>query len=58
MLQIADETLIVGDASWKNMWSIKVVFHLFELVSGLNVNFHKSNILGFNMDSNFVNDCI
>lgn len=31
-LQIIDDTLIPWEKSWNNIWSIKVVFQLFEVV--------------------------
>nr|KYP43089.1 Putative ribonuclease H protein At1g65750 family [Cajanus cajan] len=51
LLQYADDTIFVGEASWKNVWAIKSVLQLFELVAGLKVNFHKSKLLGANIDS-------
>ncbi|MCH96062.1 RNA-directed DNA polymerase (Reverse transcriptase), partial [Trifolium medium] len=36
-----DDTIIVGDGNWRNLWSIKTVLRSFELVSGLKVKFHK-----------------
>jgi len=43
-LQFADDTLIIGDKSWLNVRSMRAVLLLFEQVSGLKVNFHKSLI--------------
>lgn len=40
-LQFADDTLVIGEKSDKNVCIIKVILQLFELVLGLNVNFHK-----------------
>lgn len=44
------------------MWAIKSLLQLFEVASGLKVNFHKSHLVGINMDeawlyhtSNFLN---
>lgn len=48
-LQFADDTLIIGEKSSKNVWAIKVLLQLFESVSGLEVNFHKSQLLGVNV---------
>lgn len=45
-LQFADDTLIIGEKSDKNVCVIKAVLQLFELVSGLKVNFHKSLLFG------------
>lgn len=41
-LQFADDTLIIGENSWLNVRSMRAVLLLFEEVSGLKVNFHKS----------------
>lgn len=53
-LQFADDTLIVGEAIYDNLWAIKTIFRCFELASGLKVNFHKSNISGMNVDNSFL----
>nr|KYP58023.1 hypothetical protein KK1_004313 [Cajanus cajan] len=50
LLQYANATIFVGEASWKNVWATKSVLQLFELVAGLKVNFHKSKLLGANID--------
>lgn len=49
-----DNTLFVGETSWSNLWALKSILRCFELVSGLKVNFHKSNvIIGINVENNF-----
>ncbi|MCI11277.1 LINE-1 reverse transcriptase like, partial [Trifolium medium] len=53
-LQFADDTIIVGEDSWDNLWSIKIVLRSFELVSGLKVNFYKSKLYGINLDDSFL----
>lgn len=49
-LQFADDILIIGENSdknvYKNVWAIKAIQQLFELASGLKVNFHKSRLVG------------
>ncbi|PNY13834.1 cysteine-rich receptor-like protein kinase [Trifolium pratense] len=55
-LQFADDTLIVGEKSWANIRAIKALLILFELVSGLKVNFHKSMLVGVNVDDNWLFD--
>lgn len=50
LLHFADDTILLGQASWANLWAIKVVLRGFELPPGLSVNFHKSKIMGFNVD--------
>lgn len=41
-LQLADDTLIIGDKCSINIWTIKAVLQLFESILGLKVNFYKS----------------
>ncbi|MCH82956.1 LINE-1 reverse transcriptase like, partial [Trifolium medium] len=50
----ADDTIIVGDGNWDNLWTIKTVLRSFEIVSGLKVNFYKSKIYGINLDDSFL----
>lgn len=49
ILQLADDTIIIGNGDINNLWSLKASFRGFELISGLRVNFHKSNIYEFNL---------
>jgi hypothetical protein len=53
-LQYADDTLCIGEASVENLWTLKAILRGFEMVSGLKVNFWKSNILGVNVSTNFM----
>ncbi|CAJ2641645.1 unnamed protein product [Trifolium pratense] len=53
-LQFADDTVLIGEGNWDNLWSIKTVLRSFELVSGLKVNFFKSKLYGINLDDNFL----
>jgi hypothetical protein len=53
-LQFADDTIIVGEGTWDNLWTIKTVLRSFELVSGLKVNFFKSKLYGVNLEDNFL----
>ncbi|GAU41069.1 hypothetical protein TSUD_284390 [Trifolium subterraneum] len=48
-LQFADDTLLQGVKSWANVRSLRAVLVLFEAVSGLKVNFHKSMLVGVNI---------
>jgi hypothetical protein len=48
-LQFADDTLIAGEASMDNILSIKQMLILFELISGLKVNFNKSMLFACNV---------
>ncbi|GAU20609.1 hypothetical protein TSUD_33450 [Trifolium subterraneum] len=51
ILQFADDTILLGEASWENILTIKTVLRGFELVSGLKINFVKSKLYGINVDS-------
>lgn len=42
--EFADDTLIIGDMSIANMWTIKGILRWFELISSLKVNFFKSKL--------------
>ena len=53
-LQFADDTILVGDATVENLWGIKAVLRSFELVSGMKVNFHKSKLIGVNVQHDFM----
>jgi hypothetical protein len=39
LLQYADDTLCIGEASVENLWALKAVLRGFEMASGLKVNF-------------------
>lgn len=53
-LQFADDTLIIGEKSWLNVRSMRAVLLLFEEVSGLKVNFHKSLLTGVNITESWL----
>ncbi|GAU10072.1 hypothetical protein TSUD_421240, partial [Trifolium subterraneum] len=48
-LQFADDTLLLGAKSWANVRALRAVLVLFETMSGLKVNFHKSMLVGVNI---------
>lgn len=54
LLQFADDTILICEASWENLWSVKTILRSFELVSSLRVNFSKSNIFGLNLQDSFL----
>ncbi|PNX75860.1 cysteine-rich receptor-like protein kinase, partial [Trifolium pratense] len=54
LLQFADDTIIMGEDSWENFWTIKSLLRGFELVSGLKINFVKSKLIGINIDMSFL----
>jgi hypothetical protein len=53
-LQFADDTIIVGEGNWDNLWMIKTILRSFEIVSGLKVNFFKSKLYGINLEESFL----
>lgn len=55
-IQYTDDTIIVGKRSWKNIWEIKATLQLFELISGLKVNFHKSSLIGVNINISWLEE--
>ncbi|KAI5391407.1 hypothetical protein KIW84_076276 [Lathyrus oleraceus] len=54
LLQFVDKTFIIGNGNWKNFWDSKVILRGFDTVFGLRVNFHKSRVIGMNLNSNFL----
>ncbi|GAU32181.1 hypothetical protein TSUD_68520 [Trifolium subterraneum] len=52
--QFADDTIIVGEDNWDNLWTIKTVLRSFELVSGLKINFYKSKLYDINIEEHFL----
>ena len=55
-LQFADDTLIVGEKSWLNVHSMRAILLIFEQVSGLKVNFHKSMLTGVNVTASWLHE--
>ncbi|GAU43299.1 hypothetical protein TSUD_389980 [Trifolium subterraneum] len=53
-LQFADDTLLIGEKSWANVRALKAVLLLFENISGLRVNFHKSLLCGININRSWL----
>ncbi|XP_058754109.1 uncharacterized protein LOC131627286 [Vicia villosa] len=45
ILQFTDDTILLREPSIDNLWCLKVVLRGFELVSGLRINFMKSNFM-------------
>lgn len=46
---LKSSTLLIGERSWSNLWSIKGIIRGFEIVSGLCVNFHKTKLYEINL---------
>ncbi|MCI04470.1 RNA-directed DNA polymerase (Reverse transcriptase), partial [Trifolium medium] len=55
-LQFADDTLIMGPSTMENVAVIKATLHLFELILGLKVNFHKSRLVGIKVSTVWVRE--
>jgi mannosylglycoprotein endo-beta-mannosidase len=55
-LQFVDDTLLLGIKSWANVRGLLVVLVLFELMSGLKVNFHKSMLVGVNIADSWLHE--
>jgi len=55
-LQFADDTLIIGEKSCSNVRSMRAVLLIFEVVSGLKVNFHKSMLTGVNVSDSWLTE--
>ncbi|GKV04742.1 hypothetical protein SLEP1_g16855 [Rubroshorea leprosula] len=45
-LQFADDTVFFGEASEDNIKGVKTIMRIFELASGLKINFGKSHLMG------------
>ncbi|GAU47144.1 hypothetical protein TSUD_379210 [Trifolium subterraneum] len=54
ILQFADDTVLVGEGSWENVWTIKTILRGFELVFGMRINFVKSKLYGINVNDRFL----
>lgn len=50
LLQYADDTIFLGEASEENVVSMRRILRMFEMLSGLKVNFHKSSLVGINIE--------
>jgi len=48
-LQFADETLILRENNWANVWAMRATLILFEAISCLNINFNKGMLTDVNM---------
>ena len=57
-LQFANNTLLIGVKSWANLRAMKAVLLLFESVSGLKVNFHKSMLFGVNVNDSWLHEAV
>ncbi|XP_058725620.1 uncharacterized protein LOC131596902 [Vicia villosa] len=55
-LQYVDDTMIVGEKSWSNIRIIKANLKLFEMMSGLKVNFQKSSLTSINIPPEWITE--
>ena len=55
-LRFADDTLILGKKSWANIRAMRAVLVLFENLSGLKVNFSKSQSVGVNVSTSWLSE--
>jgi len=55
-MQFVDDTLLIGVKSWENVKALRDVLFIFEVMSGLKVNFHKSVLVGINIDESWVHE--
>lgn len=55
-LQYADDTIIFCSPRLDHLTNIKKVLILFQLVLGLQVNFHKSSLYGINMEDQWIQE--
>jgi hypothetical protein len=44
-------TILIGEGSWANLWTIKSLLRGFEMVSGLKINFVKRKLFGLNVEA-------
>lgn len=52
--QFADVTLILGEKSWANVRAMLAVLYLLAAMSGLQVNLHKSELVGVNVNRSWL----
>ena len=51
LLQYVNDTIFVGEISWRNVMTIKYILRNFKLVFGLKVNFLKSRFGGIRVEN-------
>ncbi|CAK8570838.1 unnamed protein product [Lathyrus sativus] len=45
-----DNTMLLGEANWHNLWAIKAILKGFKITSGLKINLSKSTLMGIGVD--------
>ncbi|XP_028086008.1 uncharacterized protein LOC114286986 [Camellia sinensis] len=53
-LQFTDNTIIFCEAEWSEMLTVKRILRCFEIISGLEINFHKSGVYGVGLSEECV----
>jgi len=53
-LQFEDDTLLLGTKSWENFRAFREILTLFEVMYGFEVNYHKSMLVGINVDESWL----
>lgn len=54
LMQFADDTIIIGDGSWSNLWAINSILRGFEMAYGLRINMNKSKLYGIGLSPHFM----
>lgn len=54
--QFADDTIIFCEADWVEIITIKRILRCFEVMSGLKINFHKSQVCGIGVQDDLVKE--
>lgn len=49
ILKYADDTLLIMEASQQQLFSLKAMIHIYDMVVGLKVNYTKSSIIPINV---------
>jgi len=55
-LQFADDTIILGEKSWANVRIMREAIHIFAVMSGLKLNFHKSMLAGIHVGESWLHE--
>ena len=55
-LQFVDDTLLIGNKIWANVRALRASLVLFEAMSGLKVNFHKSSLVEVNINATWLTE--
>lgn len=56
-MQFKYDTILFGDGSWSNLWTLKELLREYKMVSGLRVNLNKSIIYGIDNTTHYLEAC-